>query len=138
MKNNKFNNIISIISIIYTISFVFATVVLLVVAISGTLPFLTCCAIFLSSLIVLFLVQALDNALQRIDVLENALLEKKVLKEKDFLNATQPANFAGGGVDIPATTETVSLCEKCGYQLFPEDTECPHCKHKITKQKTKQ
>ena len=97
MKNNKFNNIISIISIIYTISFVFATVVLLVVAISGTLPFLTCCAIFLSSLIVLFLVQALDNALQRIDVLENALLEKKVLKEKDFLNATQPANFGGGG-----------------------------------------
>ena len=81
------------------------------------------------------LMYAVNDLLDRVQILEEKLLKKKVLTKKDLsapikdeeiwenTNAhLQPTNRKGEVV-----VDNIELCKVCGYQLFEEDTECPNC-----------
>ena len=69
-------------------------------------------------LIIIFLLGELRSDTKRIERLEEALLNKEVIKAEDI-----------GEEDIieKANEEHVILCSHCNYQIFPEDKLCPNC-----------
>jgi rubrerythrin len=81
----------------------------------------------------LILLYGLDSALTRIEILENSLLRRKILKEDDFdfnyseVNTTKKDELKKHGRIIEGN-ENITYCTECGYQLFPEDKFCPNCK----------
>ena len=48
-------------------------------------------------------------------------------------NDKKPTKQVMPNIKPEATTEDIDYCKKCGYQLFPEDSECPICKTKRVK-----
>ena len=73
-------------------------------------------------LIIIFLLWELRSDTKRIKRLEEALLNKEVIKAEDI-----------GEVDITEQVDkdNATLCPHCNYQIFPEDKICPNCKTPI-------
>lgn len=127
MKKEFTSKAVSIMASIYLLIFIVVSLVELILVCVGALHIITFLASLLSSFCILLLLMALNNALNRIERLETALLEKKIIKEKDLEEKRQPTytEIKEGQID------GVSLCKHCGYQIFEEDIECPNCKNKI-------
>ena len=62
------------------------------------------------------LTYAVNDLLDRVQILEEKLLKKKVLTKKDLSAPVKDEEIL-----------EIELCKVCGYQLFEEDTECPNC-----------
>ena len=100
-------------------------------------------AVLLSLIVVapVVLMYAVNDLLDRVEILEDKLLKKKVLTKKDLSTPVkeeeiwentnahlQPKNRKGDVI-----VDDVEFCKVCGYQLFEEDTECPNCHTKVKK-----
>lgn len=127
MKRNFSSGAVSCITIMYTLAFIIMTVVEIVFVCSGVLHFSIFVTTELSSFCILVLLFALNGALDRIEKLETALLEKKVIKEKDL----EDRDIISYEEIKSGSTEGISLCKNCGYQIFNDDIVCPNCKQKI-------
>jgi hypothetical protein len=98
---------------------------------------------FMSIIIIapVVLIYALINLMDRVKILEERLLKRKVLTKKDLntdienedvwenLNNGLQPTYKGKIVE----DEEIELCKHCGYQLFKEDKECPFCHEKRNK-----
>ncbi len=69
---------------------------------------------------------SLASAHARIDRLENILHKNKLLSDSDLQELYQDEIDADGG-GTRNSNKKVTYCEKCGYQLFDDDSECPYC-----------
>lgn len=121
---------IRIVAYIFLISFIIAEIVTMVLVALKILSWFDLLSVSISYIIQLILLFSLDNAIQRITVLENALLKKGVIEEKEIQTETiseQDIELAENGSKIDLADAGIKFCKECGYQLFPEDTECPNC-----------
>ena len=107
----------------------------------GFIGFLVSVLVSLIIVAPVVLMYAVNDLLDRVEILEDKLLKKKVLTKKDLSTPAkeeeiwentnahlQPTNRKGDVV-----VDNVEFCKVCGYQLFEEDTECPNCHTKVKK-----
>ena len=73
-------------------------------------------------LIIIFLLRELRSDTKRIERLEEALLNKEIIKVEDICEAD---------VTEKVDEDNVTLCPHCNYQVFQEDKICPNCKTPI-------
>ncbi len=122
MKKNNWSAIVGIVTIIYAIAFVSCELVLLIFTVQKAISVAVFLIATLSWTMSLILLLGLNNAMKRIDTLEELLLSKKVIEEQEIEE-----------VESGEAVENVEYCKKCGYQLFEEDKECPMCHTKREK-----
>ena len=93
-------------------------------------------AVILSLIVVapVVLTYAVNDLLDRVDVLETKLMKKKVLTKKNLTAPVEEEIWENTNAHLQPTTrkgeivvDNIELCKVCGYQLFDEDTECPNC-----------
>ncbi|MDE6475024.1 MAG: zinc ribbon domain-containing protein [Clostridia bacterium] len=132
-------NFVHIIAQISLIIFFIAEITILILAALKILSWLTWLYFSISSIIELILLFSLDNAIKRITILENVLLEKGVIEKKELNmnDVTEKENFndtdgtAKDTDNIDLEAEGITFCKECNYQLFPEDEVCPYCGAKV-------
>jgi len=129
--------------VVELVAVIFGIGVMFVVAINamgamGVVFALLLAIVFIAPVVILY---AVLNLLDRVEILEDKLLKKKVLTKKDLEtpvkediiweneNSKLQPTFKGKII----ADEEVELCKNCGYQMFPEDTECPNCHTKRNK-----
>lgn len=123
MKNKYNSSTISIISSIFMLLTIMGSVICLVLAFLKVIHIVIAIISIILSICYITLMYALANALERIEKLETALLDKKVIEETD-LEKEEEKTFE----EIEnGELEGVTLCKECGYQLFEDDLECPNC-----------
>lgn len=119
----KYNNIVATISVIFTVIYIIAVIVFIILAALRLIDWVALVVFIISGAIELILLWALNNALERIEVLENVLNKKGIVEKKDI-----EEEIDGFSVE---PDEKLGHCETCGYQLFPEDKVCPNCGAKV-------
>ena len=114
---------VHVIAIAYAILFGISQIVIISLCVAHFLTFFDWLFFSISGVVSLILLISLDDAIKRINVLENKLMEKGVVKESEL----------NEDADLPADLEDegIKFCKVCDYQLFPEYTECPNCGAKI-------
>lgn len=115
-------------AIVFTIIYIITEIVLLILLSLGKDVLILFPSITASGAIVILLLFSLASAHARIDRLENILHKNKILSDKDM------DTLDGSETDTTNADKTntkIHYCEKCGYQLFDNDTECPYCHTKI-------
>ena len=125
MKNKK--SAVYYIALVYSILCAIGFILCLVLLILKKLDWITFLIYIVSSAVQLILLWSLENALDRIETLENILIEKKVISEKEIDTPSDE--------DMPEPPETISFCDNCGFQIFPDDEVCPNCQTKIVRKK---
>ena len=90
---------------------------------------ITSLILFSSDILIISLLYGLGTALTKIKRLEHILHEKKLINYEDSVTINE-SNFTL----IEPQVDNITFCKKCGYQLFPEDKECPNCKTPKEKQ----
>lgn len=100
----------------------------------GFIGFLVAVLISLVIVAPVVLMYAVNDLLDRVDVLETKLMKKKVLTKKDLTAPVEEEIWENANAHLQPKTrkgdivvDNVELCKVCGYQLFDEDTECPNC-----------
>lgn len=117
----RYNGVIAAIAFIGTMLFIIGIIVTLIFVIMGKLSWVYLVIELPCGLIVLISVWALNNALERISVLENILKKKDIVQEDDL----------EAELDSLTGVKRVTHCKACGYQLFKEDKVCPNCGAKV-------
>lgn len=128
MKKNYSSASVSLIASIFMILTIIGSLVSLIMVFLGYLHIIVAIISIILTVCVIVLMYALGNALERIEKLESALLDKKIIKESDLEKEEKTFEDLQTG-----NIEGVSLCKKCGYQIFEEDTECPNCHTPVKK-----
>ena len=115
----KYNNIVATLAVIFTVLYAIAVIVFIILTALKLMDWVSLVIFIVSGAVELILLWALNNALERIGVLENVLNKKGVVEKKDI-----EEELDGFSVE---PDENLRHCETCGYQLFPEDKVCPNC-----------
>ena len=135
--NNRNNNTpqkssttaVHVIAIIYLVVFIISLIIFLILWFAKYLTFLDCLIFAIPGVISLILLFSLDDAIQRITVLENKLMEKGVVTESELNLYEPPTDIIESPVEL--ADKGIIFCKNCNYQLFPEDIECPNCGTKV-------
>ena len=123
------NTAVHIIAIVCLVIFIISQIVLIALMIAKYATFIEWLIFTIPNIISLILLFSLDDAIRRITVLENKLMEKGVVDESE-LNTHEPIiDVVESPIDL--TAKGITFCKKCNYQLFPEDTKCPNCGAKV-------
>lgn len=130
MKNNK--SIVYYIAIAYTALFFIGLIVCIALLALQFLDWITFILYIISGVVQIILLWSLENAIDRIGILENLLIEKKVIEEDEVYKLDD--EVAVENSEVIESSEAVSFCPNCGFQIFPEDEICPNCKCKIDRQ----
>lgn len=100
----------------------------------GFIGFLVAVLISLVIVAPVVLMYAVNDLLDRVDVLETKLMKEKVLTKKDLTAPVEEEIWENTNAHLQSKTrkgyivvDNIELCKVCGYQLFDEDTECPNC-----------
>ena len=123
-------NIVGIIAFVFLALFIIAEIVTIVLTVLKILSWFDVLYVSISCIIQLILLFSLNNAIQRITILENALLNKGVLAEKEIAPDTiseEIIELAESTSETEIAAAGIKFCKACGYQLFPEDKVCPNC-----------
>ena len=86
MKSKKYNNLIKVISVVYTILYFVGTLASIILCVAGKFSILNTILLFLNDSFILILVWCLSNSLFRITLLEQSLLEKNIITQDDLDN----------------------------------------------------
>ena len=142
MNKNYHSGTIGVIAGALTILFVLSGIIFLILSLLlGYSYFIAFIVVIVEALIALLPLYALANAIKRIDRLEYLLLQKKIIKNKDIYEEIDYKKLeANTTIESRSLQEIqegeidgITLCKKCGYQIFEEDEECPNCHTKIKK-----
>lgn len=120
---------VHVIAIAYLVLFIIVLLTMIILWATKYLTFIDCLIFAVSGGISLILLFSLDNAIKRITVLENKLMEKGVVSESELI--TYEPSIANVGTPEDLADKGIVFCKNCNYQLFPEDTICPYCGTKV-------
>lgn len=120
---------VHVIAIAYLVLSIIVLIAMIILCVVKYLTFFDCIIFVVSSIISLILLFSLDDAIQRITVLENKLMEKGVVTENELCSYESSGDIVESPTDLAA--KGIVFCKNCNYQLFPEDTVCPNCGTKV-------
>lgn len=121
----KYNKIVATLAVIFTVLYAIAIVGFIVLtAIKPQIYWLSLVIFTISGGLGLILLWALNNALERIEILENVLNKKGVVERKDIEEEICSSAVKSDSVK---SEKNIIFCEDCGYPISSEDEICPNC-----------
>lgn len=128
MKVNE-NNYVMPLAIIYTILWTLGMVVGFIFCLAQKIDWLIFVVDGVLSLPTLIALWSLGKAIDRITILEKRILylSKSKLNKKSLNDKIE--DFVDDAV-IDTDGECVTICSKCGYQIFADEDKCSNCGHK--------
>ena len=68
-----------------------------------------------------------NEQIGKVKVLEDLLIKKNIISQKDLQKSQPKQKEESSNFVHDEIKESITHCNKCGYQLFQEDEKCPNC-----------